>query len=436
MSAQSTGYSQDHISLDSYRQLMARYERLMEISRQLNSTLDLGALLNRIVHAAVELTDTEEASILLLDPTTGELRFEAASNLSGSAMAAIPVPSEGSLAGWVLTHGEPTLVEDARGDSRWFANVDKTIRFTTRNLLAVPMRVHNEVIGVVEAINKRGDLPWTQDDMNTLSALADQAAIAVQNARLFQQSDFIAEMVHELRTPLAALRASTTLLLRPNFPEDQRQEIILTMQQETERLSVMATDFLDLARLESGRTRLEISKFDTHTLVQECVGLVENQAAEHQINMSIQGESIWAEADRDKVRQVLLNLLTNAIKYNRDGGQIICSIAQSSESAGCVECCLVISVQDTGYGISEENQKFVFEKFYRVADTAGFTTGTGLGLSIARRIIQAHGCEMWLKSELDVGTTFYVSLPLLQQRASRDQAVPPGSAELSSTAND
>jgi hypothetical protein len=100
----------ENISLDSYRQLMARYERLMEISRQLNSTLDLGALLNRIVQAAVELTDTEEASILLLDPTTGELRFEAASNLSGSAMAAIPVPIEGSLAGWVLTHGEFALV--------------------------------------------------------------------------------------------------------------------------------------------------------------------------------------------------------------------------------------------------------------------------------------------------------------------------------------
>ncbi|MEL7673707.1 MAG: hypothetical protein AAGU78_08210, partial [Chloroflexota bacterium] len=90
---------------NSYQQLAARYERLMEISRQLNSTLDLGTLLSRIVRAATELTGTEVASILLVDPTTGELRFEAASNLSGSAMAAIPVPIEGSLAGWVVTHG-------------------------------------------------------------------------------------------------------------------------------------------------------------------------------------------------------------------------------------------------------------------------------------------------------------------------------------------
>jgi signal transduction histidine kinase len=414
---------------------MSRYERLMEISRQLNSTLDLGALLNRIVQAAVELTDTEEASILLLDPTTGELRFEAASNLSGSAMAAIPVPTEGSLAGWVLTHGEPTLVEDARSDSRWFANVDKTTRFITRNLLAVPMRVHNQVIGVVEAINKRDDHPWTQDNVNTLAALADQAAIAVQNARLFQQSDFIAEMVHELRTPLAALRASAALLLRPNFPENQRHEIILTMQEETERLSKMTTDFLDLARLESGRTRLEMTRFDAMLLMQECAALVENQAAERQIQVSVQGEPVWAKADRDKVRQVILNLLTNAIKYNREGGQILCTCAQRDESAGCVECCLLISVQDTGYGISEEDQKYVFEKFYRVADTAGYTTGTGLGLSIARRIIEAHGCEMWLESELDVGTTFYVSLPLAHQREERDK-IPPGTVEFSSSSAD
>src|SRR5512138_99751 len=148
MTAKHRRTAQEEVNAARYQQLAARYERLMEISRQLNSTLDLGALLNRIVHAATELTGTEEASILLVDPATGELRFEAASNLSGSAMAAIPVPMEGSLAGWVATHGVPELVEDAQSDARWFANVDKTTRFITRNLLVVPMKVHNQVIGV------------------------------------------------------------------------------------------------------------------------------------------------------------------------------------------------------------------------------------------------------------------------------------------------
>lgn len=415
-------------SLDkNYRQLMARYERLMEISRQLNSTLDLGALLGRIIDAATELTHTEEASILLLDPATGELRFEATTNMTGGAMDAIPVPMEGSLAGWVVTHGEPELVEDARGDSRWYSDVDKTTQFITRNLLAVPMKVHNEVIGVVEAINKPDDEPWTQDDVNTLTALANQAAIAVQNVRLFQQSDFIAEMVHELRTPLAALKASTALLLRPSISDDMRHEITLTMQQETERLSHMANDFLDLARLESGRTRLETEIFRIRNLIEECVELVRPQANERQITIVIDGESYIVDADRGKIKQVLLNLLTNAIKYNREQGTIYC-LTQPHEDAQNI----LVSVQDTGQGISEEDQKYVFEKFYRIADTAGYTTGTGLGLAIAKRIVEAHGCIIGLDSELGVGTTFYFTLPLATGPSPREKHLP-GSVELSSS---
>jgi signal transduction histidine kinase len=414
----------NEVSVARYQQLAARYERLIEISRQLNSTLDLGALLNRIVHAATELTGTEEASILLVDPATGELRFEAASNLSGSAMAAIPVPMEGSLAGWVATHGVPELVEDARSDSRWFANVDKRLSFTTRNLLAVPMKLQDTVIGVVEAINKRDDEPWTQDDVETLITLANQAAIAIQNARLFQQSDFIAEMVHELRTPLAALHASATLLQRPTLPEPVRQEIASTLQAETERLTQMTNDFLDLARLESGRTRLEQRPFELLSLVSECVELVSPQAAERGVTIAVHGSALTVTGDREKIKQVLLNLLTNAIKYNREYGHIACQIARHDNQQVAT-----VSVQDTGHGLSEEERRSVFEKFFRAPSTARSTTGTGLGLSIARRIVEAHGCEIWVDSEPGVGTTFTFTLPLASQDANRSK--PAGSAEVS-----
>jgi signal transduction histidine kinase len=400
---------QDHIS---YIELMARYERLMEISRQLNSTLDLGALLTRIVTAATELTDTEEASIILLDPNSGELRFEAASNLSGSAMAAIPVPLEGSIAGWVVTHGEPVLVEDAQNDTRWYSRVDKTTQFSTRNLLAVPMKAQNRIIGVVEVINRIDEEPWSKDDVDILSALAAQAAIAVQNARLFQQSDFIAEMVHELRTPLAALKASTALLQRPNLPPNRRDDILVTMQEETERLSQMTTSFLDLARLESGRTRLKRERFDIYAMMEECATIVQPQASERRIQISVEGESMNVEADYDKIKQVLLNLLTNAVKYNRDDGAIYCHVESREDiDSNCPPCCTLVSVRDTGRGIKAEDQGHVFEKFFRVADTAGEVQGTGLGLSIAKRIIEAHGCDMGLTSEMNVGTTFYFTLP-------------------------
>lgn len=420
-----------YVTREDYRRLQGRYERLMAISRQLNSTLDLGTLLTRILDAATELTDTEEASLLLVDPSTGELRFEAASNMTHAEMEAIPVPMDSSLAGWVATHNETVLVEDVRSDSRWFPSVDKTTDFLTRNLLAVPMSVQNKPIGVVEAINKRGDLPWTQDDVGTLQALANQAAIAVQNARLFQQSDFIAEMVHELRTPLAALKASTTLLQRPNLPEHLRTDIVDTMQQETERLAVLTTDFLDLARLESGRTRLHTEIFDMRRLVEECATLVKPRAAERGIRLHIEGEHYHADADRDKIKQVLLNLLTNAIKYNLEEGDIFCRLRLRPVGDDCPPNCLLTSVRDTGRGISQEDQQHMFEKFFRIPATANEVTGTGLGLAIAKRIIEAHGTEMGLESELGVGTTFYFTLPHVEGIEPPERRLP-GSVEWAS----
>ena len=422
----------ESIDVSAYRRLMRRYERLMQVSRHLNSTLDLDTLLKRILDAATELTEVEEASILLLDPATGELRFEAASDLSRAEMEAIPVPMKGSVAGWVVTHGEPVLVEDARSDSRWFARVDKTTKFFTRNLLAVPMNLQNKPIGVVEAINKRDDLTWTDDDVNTLSALADQAAIAIQNARLFQQSDFIAEMVHELRTPLAALKASTSLLLRPSFPEDMREDIVLTMQQETDRLAALTTDFLDLARLESGRTRLVMTEFEIQKLVVECTAIVTPRATERGITIRVEGQRSKVRADHDKIKQVLLNLLTNAVKYNVEDGQITCTIEFQSHGHSCPSSCLLIGVHDTGPGISPDDQKLIFDKFFRVASTAHSTQGTGLGLSIARRIIEAHECDIWIVSDMGVGTTFYFTLPLAGQLPDHDRHLS-GSVEIAAS---
>src|SRR5262249_51641633 len=146
---------------------------------------------------------------------------------------------------------------------------------------------------------------WDENDINTLTTLASQAAIAIENARLFQQSDFIAEMVHELRTPLAALKASTVLLLRPDLPDNKRHDIITTMQGETERLSRLTSEFLDLARLESGRARLEMSKFDLNKLIEESVDVVLPQASDKGIAVNVEPIKYTVEADRGKVKQVL-----------------------------------------------------------------------------------------------------------------------------------
>lgn len=416
MCAQKMPIFSDETAIRNYLQLLARYERLMEISRQLNSTLNLSTLLNRIIQAAIELTDTEEASIMLLDQQSGELRFEAASHMSTGAMEALVIPLEGSIAGWIVQHGEPVLIEDASIEQRIYKQVDDTLQQQTRNLLGVPMVAHDKVIGVVEAINKRADVNWTEDDVSTLTTLAAQAAIAIENARLFQQSDFIAEMVHELRTPLAALKASTTLLLRPELPEKRRTDIVLTMQGETDRLARMTTEFLDLARLESGRTKLESVHYNLLDLINESVDVVRQQATDKGVTINVSGDSATIlNGDRGKIKQVMLNLLTNAIKYNRkENGQIFITFEPEGPSADFnprAPLMTRIAVRDTGKGLAPERLQHMFERFYRDPDTAGFTQGTGLGLVIAKRIVEGHGGQMGVSSEVDVGSIFFFTLP-------------------------
>lgn len=385
--------------------LVENYRRIIEISRQLNSTLEHRSLLQQIISAVTEILQTEAASILLIDPITGELKFEIASNINPHAMETIIVPMEGSIAGWIATHGEPRVIQDVTQEPGHFQAVDDTIAFKTRNLLGVPLRTHKKVIGVIQAVNKQGSEKFTEADVNTLTILASQAAIAIENARLFRQSDFIAEMVHELRTPLAGLKASTTLLMRPTLPEEKRTDIINLIQSETDRLIRLTTEFLDLAQLESGRTRLEIAMFELTRFIEESIEVLRPQAQEKGISIELEGPSMVVAGDRGKLKQVLLNLLTNAIKYNRPHGKIYLRWQLDGHFVH-------LQVVDTGYGISKENQKQMFQKFFRVADTAGFTQGTGLGLVITKHIIEAHGGEIWLESEEEVGTSFHFTLPL------------------------
>jgi signal transduction histidine kinase len=390
-----------------YIRTLARYERLMEISRTLNSTLELDSLLEYIVASARDLTDTEAASIMLIS-RDGDLRFEASLDLSGLNLDSIAVPLDNSIAGWVVTHSEPLVIADVRNEPRWSRNVDEQTAFETRNMLAVPMRTHNKTIGCLEALNKHDNQPFTDEDVNVLTTLAAQAAVAVENARLFEQSDLIAEMVHELRTPLAAIKATTHIILRPELSEEKRRSLVDTIATETNRLTRMTTEFLDLARLESGRTRLQRKPVDLRRVLEEAANTVSHQASDRDLTLEVVVDPPDLPAiigDAEKLMQVVLNLATNAIKYNKPGGSVWLRAIQDGPTVR-------VEVQDTGLGISPENVAHMFEKFYRVADTEGYTQGTGLGLAIAKQIVEGHRGQIGVESEPGVGTTFWFALPI------------------------
>jgi signal transduction histidine kinase len=381
------------------------YRRLIEIARDLASTLDLDVLLERIVRAAAEVSGSEAASILLYDNLTQQLYFQVATNLDEPTMRGVIVPLEGSIAGWIVVNRKSVRITNAQEDPRFFGTVDQMTGRPTQSLLGVPLITKNKVVGVLEALNKeRGK--FTEGDESMLSVLGAQAAVAIENARLFQQSDLISEFVHELRTPLASLSTATYLLLRPEMSREQQEQIIHNIHGETLRLNSLASSFLDLARLESGRVQFHKTSFSAADLLYECKDIMNSKAEEENVEIRVEASEGLPpfEADRDKIKQVVLNLLSNAIKYNRSGGSVVLK-AEVKETEVC------FSIQDTGMGIPDEAIPHLFEKFYRVRETEGKAIGTGLGLSICKQIVQGHGGRMEVKSKLGVGTSFCVFLP-------------------------
>jgi signal transduction histidine kinase len=387
--------------------ILARYQHLMDISRDLASTLDLDTLLHRIVRVAADLSKAEEASILLYDESKKELRFQAATNLDNPVIRGLRVPVKQSVAGWIVTHCEPIIIEDVKSDERHFGHVDQDAALTTKSLLGVPLINKGEVIGVLEAINKSvGN--FNAEDQELLMTLGTQAAVAIQNARLFAQSDLISEFVHELRTPLASLNTAAHLLNNKKIGAEQKGELVEAIQTETTRLSTLATSFLDIARLESGRTQFQLQKIDLTMLLDECASLMQAQANEIglELRVLLPPDISSIQGDTDKIKQSILNLLSNAIKYNRPNGEIILA-AENRQSD------VIITVKDSGIGIPQEHMKRLFTKFYRVPGSEQHAQGTGLGLSIVKRIIEGHGGEISVESVQGEGTTFIVRLPTM-----------------------
>lgn len=390
------------------------YRRLIDIARDLASTLDLDILLSRIVHAAAEISGAEAASILLYDDTSRQLYFQVSTNMDDATRRGIIVPLDGSIAGWIVNNRQTVRVMNAHEDPRFFSNVEETTGLTTESLLGIPLVTKNKIVGVLEALNKHKG-KFSDVDESMLLVLGAQAAVAIENARLFQQSDLISEFVHELRTPLASLSTATYLLLRPEMSQDQRDQIVNNIHNETIRLNALASSFLDLARLESGRVQFRKTTFSVADLIYECKDVMATKATEDNIQIRVESpEGLpLLEADRDKVKQVVLNLLSNAIKYNRPNGMVMLR-AEATEKE------LVIYIQDTGLGIPDESLPHLFEKFFRVREHESRVAGTGLGLSICKQIINGHGGRIEVKSKIGVGTVFMVSLPRVsktQQRA-------------------
>lgn len=487
-------------------------ETLMDIGRTITQVLGLDEALTRVVEAAVQLTDAEEGSLLLLDEDSGNLFMRASKNFDEDFVKTFRLHVRDSLAGQVIETGKPILLDESSPQKIKTA-------YLVHSLIYVPLRVRGKIIGVLGVDNRKPGQVLGQNDVSVMTAMADYAAIAIDNARLFQKSEeertkletilsqtengvivvdqdnrvvlinrsaesifgvsgeyeglssvevfdndrllellrsgdgvprkeeleledgrvfnvirsplrnigqavvlhdithfkeldrikseFVTTVSHDLRSPLTAILGYVELIERAGSLNKTQSEFVERVRISVEQIAALVTDLLDLGRIESG---LDTTKEGTNvgSLANYALDGLRSAARARKIELQSQIAADLPDiyGDPVRLRQMIANLLENAIKYTPEGGRVRLE-AQAEDDQ------VIMRISDTGPGIPASDQPYLFDKFFRASNVPDDSTGTGLGLSIVKSIVEQHQGRIWLDSEVGQGTTFIVVIPAL-----------------------
>jgi signal transduction histidine kinase/FixJ family two-component response regulator len=493
---------------------LREFDTLIGIGKSVASLLDLEQLLNRVVEAGVYLTNAEEGILLLLDKETHELYVRAAKNLDSELATTVRLKVHDSLAGRVIRTGEPLLV----GEKGW--QKIKTA-YLVQSLLYVPLRVKDNIFGVLGVDNRQKSTPFAIRDQELLAALADYAAIAIENAQLFARteverykleailrqtedlvivvdpngevllvnqaaqtafqirgdaaglpltsvvehpellelfeepsgrdvtrraeipladsrifnahvtaipgvgqaavmqdithlkeldrikSEFVSVVSHDLRSPLTAILGYVELLSRAGPLSEMQAQFIQRVQRSVHNITSLIEDLLDLGRIEAGFDQT-MQPYHLSALIRDVVeGLRPTAEAKNQsIRLHLAPHLPPNRGNPLRLRQVVHNLIDNAIKYTPAGGEVTIEAGREKEQ-------VVLRVKDSGIGIAPADQPYIFDKFYRSEAVVDSHAGTGLGLSIVKSVVERHQGRIWVESQAGNGATFTVVLPVL-----------------------
>jgi signal transduction histidine kinase len=407
-------------------QSVEKLTALGEVSRAVSSTLDVETVLDTIVSRASQLAGAAGCSIFEYDEAAERFELRAMHNYDAAfveALRAVPLRKGEGLMGRAAEMREPIQIPDITQPGAYQSSVrDTLIRFGYRALLAVPLLREDQIIGSL-SFNRKEAGEFPPEVIDVLKTFATQSALAIQNARLFREiadksaqleaasrhkSEFLANMSHELRTPLNAIIGFSEVLTERMFGElnEKQDEYLRDIYSSGQHLLSLINDILDLSKIEAGRMELELSDFHLPTAIDNALILVRERATRRGITLghSVDERLGAIRGDERKVKQVLLNLLSNALKFTPEGGRID---VRAVPHDGVAE----ISVTDTGVGIAPEDQEAVFEEFRQVGTADKKVEGTGLGLALSRKFIELHGGRIWVESEVGKGSTFRFTLP-------------------------
>jgi signal transduction histidine kinase len=404
-------------------------QALGEVSQAVSSTLDLQKVLATIVAHAAELSGTESGAIYEFDEASEEFQLRATHRMSEELIQAIQ-EAGGKMGETALgragVNREAVQIPDILEEPT-YPTSETMQQEGFRALLAVPLLRENRLIGGL-VVRRRAPGQFQKETVDLLQTFATQSALAIQNARLFREieakgreleiaskhkSDFLANMSHELRTPLNAILGYTELILDKIYGEvpENIQEVLDRVEKNGRHLLGLINDVLDLSKIEAGQLVLSLDDYSMKEVVHTVFTSVESLAAEKnlELKVSVSPEMAQGKGDQQRISQVFLNLVGNAIKFT-EAGEVRIEATASNDN-------FVVSVSDTGRGLSEADQQMIFEEFHQAdGSSTRKKGGTGLGLSIAKRIVEMHGGRIWVESTEGKGSTFWFTLPVRVER--------------------
>jgi signal transduction histidine kinase/ActR/RegA family two-component response regulator len=399
-------------------------EALREVGEAVSSSLDVDNVLSTIAMHAVELSATDGGSIM--EYAERERCFMVRSVYRTDSTVVDRLRS-------IRIHLDETLVGRAAKERRPIAvpdlgtiDLDPHLRILFdagwRSVVAVPMLREGQIIGSL-IVRRRRTGDFGKETLDLLETFASQSALAILNAQLYRElkeqsvelevasrhkSEFLASMSHELRTPLNAVLGFSEVLLERMFGDinERQEEYLRDIHASGKHLLELLNEILDLSKVEAGRMELEYSTLELRSVLDYATSMLRERAAIHGIDLRADVEPGVGTVFTDelKLKQVLLNLVTNAVKFTHDGGSVVVRAARRGTE-------VEITVTDTGVGVPEADHERIFESFQQGGRGPSREEGTGLGLTLCRRIVELLGGRIWLESQVGVGSTFGFSLP-------------------------
>ena len=399
---------------------------LYQVNRFISSIHNLDQLLDLIMRESETTVAAEASCIALYEPLDNLLHIEFASGEADEGVRHLTLPMGQGILGEVAASGKAVLVEDAHRDPRFDSSVDRQTGFTTKSILATPIRRREELLGVLEVINKKGGPCFTEEDSLLLEVVANQAAVAIENAKLFErmvQSEQLsvigrmaASIIHDLKQPMSVIRGFAELLGNPDMDPEKRRTFSDMILEDVDLFLGMTQELLDYSR---GTMKLQPQQVQIVDWLESVLRPLREDLARSQVkvatDLNYRGPT---SLDPDRMRRVLNNIAGNARDAMPEGGIFTVTTRVGD---GFWE----LELKDTGTGIPQELRARIFEPFV----TSGKDHGTGLGLAIVREIIQGHGGEISVHSRVldeeeghGPGTAFLITMPIAGAPDSQRQA--------------